>query len=199
VKHREADFTVSRETLGRLQLYIALLARWNNRINLVSRADEPSVMNRHVADSLQLIELIPPRTSRGIDLGSGGGFPGLVLAIATDTPFDLIESDNRKAAFLHEAIRITAAPAVVHSVRAEKAELAPAMLITARAFAPVARILEWSHHLLAPGGTLLLPKGVTADEELTEARRKWHMRVEKFASQTGPGATILRLSEVARV
>ena len=156
-------------------------------------------MSRHLADSLQLAHLIPSGTTSGIDLGSGGGFPGLVLAIATDTRFDLIESDSRKAAFLQEAIRVTGARATVHIVRVEKAKLSPAPLLTARAFAPVARILEWSHHLLAPGGTLLLPKGVTADEELTEARRKWHMRVEKFASQTGPGATILRLSEVARV
>jgi 16S rRNA (guanine527-N7)-methyltransferase len=156
-------------------------------------------MTRHVADSLQLMNYVTPGTAHGIDLGSGGGFPGLVLAIATDIPFDLIEVDARKAAFLQEAIRITAAPAAVHSLRVEEARLSPAPLITARAFASVARILDLASHLLAPGGVFLLPKGATADHELTEARSKWHMRVEKFASQTGTGATILRLSEVARV
>jgi 16S rRNA (guanine527-N7)-methyltransferase len=185
--------------MERLEAHAALLIRWNSRINLVSRRDEPSIMERHVNDALQLLDLIPSRINRAIDLGSGGGFPGLVLAIASGIPFDLVETDARKAAFLHEAIRLTAAPATVHTGRVEEAKLPPSPLITARALAPIARILEWSTHLIAPGGILLLPKGITAEDELTEARRGWQMRVEKFASRTGPGATILRLSEVAPV
>jgi 16S rRNA (guanine527-N7)-methyltransferase len=199
VKRQIGGHIVSRETEERLGAYVAILARWNRRINLVARSDESDLMTRHVGDALQLAELAPSLTDRAIDLGSGGGFPGIVLAIATNIHFDLIEADSRKAAFLNEAIRVTAARATVHNVRVETAGIAPSPLITARAFAPVVRILEWSHHLIAPGGFLLLPKGVTAEDELTEARRRWHMKVEKFASQTAPGATILRLSEVARV
>ncbi len=190
---------VSRETKERLNAYIGLLIRWNSHINLVAKKDESSLMTRHVGDALQLAHFILPQFNRAIDIGSGGGFPGLVLSIATNIAFDLVESDTRKASFLREAIRITSAPAAVYSVRAEVADIPPAPLITARAFGPVARILEVSHHLLAAGGTYLLPKGITAEDELTEARTQWHMRVEKFASQTGVGATILRLSEVTRV
>jgi 16S rRNA (guanine527-N7)-methyltransferase len=189
---------ISNETAERLELYAGLLLRWNARINLISRRDETRIMDRHVADALQLVPLIPAHTARAIDIGSGGGLPGLVLAIATGIPFDLIESDKRKAAFLREAARETAAPATVHAVRIEDAGLAPAPLITARALAPVARILDLAAHLLTPNGVFLLPKGRNADQELTDAKRKWNMRVEAFPSRTDPGGTLLRLSEVAR-
>jgi 16S rRNA (guanine527-N7)-methyltransferase len=185
--------------MERIQLYLELLERWNHQINLVARRDVAHIMDRHVRDSLQLIDFMPVTARSAIDLGSGAGFPGLLLAIATDITFDLLEADKRKASFLREAIRVTDAPAAVYNIRVEVADLPPAPLITARAFAPVTRTLEFSHHLLAAGGTYLLPKGITAEDELTEARSQWHMRVEKFASQTGVGATILRLSEVTRV
>ena len=190
--------SVSRETSERLEIYADLLLRWNARINLISRGDETRVMDRHVADALQLAPLIPAHTTRAIDIGSGGGLPGLVLAIATGIPFDLVESDKRKAAFLREAARESAAPAIVHAARIEAAAVAPAPLITARALASIDRILELAAHLLTPSGVFLLPKGVNADQELTDARRKWNMRVEAFPSRTDPGGTLLRLSEVAR-
>jgi len=190
---------VSRETEHRLRQYADLVLRWNRTINLISKGDEPHIWTRHIEDSLNLIPHLPQTFSHAIDLGSGAGFPGLVLAIATNQSFVLIESDQRKAAFLREAARVTGAPATIHAVRAESANLPPAPLITARALAPLATLLSWAHPLLAPGGCCVFPKGRTAEDELTVARRQWHMHVEQWPSPLDPSAHILRLSEIARV
>jgi 16S rRNA (guanine527-N7)-methyltransferase len=190
---------VSRETHAALEAFAALLLRWNRTVNLIARGNEAELWVRHIADSLQLLPLIPPNTSRGIDLGSGAGFPGLVLAIAAGIPFDLIESDQRKAAFLREAARATGAPVTIHPVRAELAKLPPAPLITARALAPLTRLLALAAPFLAPGGTCLFLKGADAESELTAAAAQWHMQVERIPSQTGAGACILRISDIARV
>jgi 16S rRNA (guanine527-N7)-methyltransferase len=155
--------------------------------------------SRHIDDSLQLVPLIPPGTLRGIDLGTGGGFPGLVLAIATAIPFDLVEVDHRKASFLREAGRVTGAPVRVHAVRAEAAALEPASLVTSRALAPLSHLLELATPVLVPGGTCLFLKGISVESELTAAAAEWHMRVTRVPSQTGPGACILRISDIARV
>lgn len=176
-----------------------LVLRWNRTINLVSKGDEPDLWSRHIQDSLNLLPYLPSGFSRAIDLGSGGGFPGMVLAIAADRPFALIESDQRKAAFLREAARAAKAPVTVHAVRAEAATLAPAPLITARALASLPTLLDWASPLLAHGGCCVFPKGRTVGEELTMAQRQWHMRVERWPSQLDPSAHILRLSEIARV
>jgi 16S rRNA (guanine527-N7)-methyltransferase len=122
-----------------------------------------------------------------------------VLAIATGIQFDLVEADQRKAAFLREAVRATGAPATVHAARVETISIRPAPLVTARAVAPLPILLSWATRLLAPGGVCLFPKGRTAATELTAAAGQWHMHVERFASPTDPQATILRLSEISRV
>ena len=189
---------VPRETMQRLEAFTELLLRWNARINLVGRADIGDVWGRHVADSAQIAALVPPGTSRGIDLGSGAGFPGLILAIITGIEYDLIEADLRKAAFLREAARLTGAPARVHAVRIEAADIAPAQLVTARALAPLPALLDLAHRFLLPGAVAVFPKGAEVDRELTEAGRTWNMRVERFQSQTAPEGTILKLSEVVR-
>lgn len=178
---------------------IALLLRWNKTVNLIAKADEARVWDRHVADSLQLVPLISPWPLRAIDLGSGGGFPGLALAIITGIQFDLVESDRRKAAFLREAIRQTGAPAKVHPVRIEAAKLQPAPLITARALAPLPRLLELAAPLLAPGGTCLFLKGEEAEVELTQTATQWHMDVTRFPSRTAPRALVLRIDNLIRV
>jgi 16S rRNA (guanine527-N7)-methyltransferase len=190
---------VSRETQARLEAFAALLLRWNGTVNLIARRDEPEVWSRHIADSFQLAPLIPHGTSHGIDLGTGGGFPGLVLAITTDIPFDLIESDHRKAAFLREAGRATQAPIRVHAVRAEAARVEPAPLITSRAMAPLSRLIALAVPLLAPNGNCLFLKGANVESELTAAAAGWHMRVERVPSQTAQDACILRISDIARV
>lgn len=199
MKHQSTDWPhVSRETSERLERFAALVLAWNKTINLVSRRDAAHLRERHIADSLNLLPYLPPGFDRAIDLGSGGGFPGLVLAIATGRHFDLVEADQRKAAFLREAARILDVPAQVHAERIEAVRLPPAALITARALAPLSTLIAWAAPLLAPGGACVFPKGRTVEEELTQARSEWHMRVEQWPSALDPSARILRLSEITR-
>ncbi|MBE7210905.1 MAG: 16S rRNA (guanine(527)-N(7))-methyltransferase RsmG [Gluconacetobacter diazotrophicus] len=188
---------VSRETRERLVAFAALLERWNARINLVSPRDLPALWPRHVSDSLQLAAELPPGTPF-VDLGSGGGFPGLPLAIAAGSAVTLIESDRRKAAFLREAARSCAVEATVLACRIEQARIPPARWITARALAPVSRLLALAAPLLAPGGTCLFLKGRGSDAELTDAAAEWHMTVSTRPSRTDPDGVILRLSDIER-
>jgi 16S rRNA (guanine527-N7)-methyltransferase len=197
VSRETPAFDVSRETSERLDVFAALLLRWNARINLISRADEPHLRRRHIDDSLQLAGLVPVGVDRAIDLGSGAGFPGLVLSIACGVTFDLVEADQRKAAFLREAIRATGAKAQVHGQRIEAIALAPAALVTARALAPLAALLTLAAPLLSPGGVCLFPKGENAAREASEAEAAWTMRVERHISRTDRSGVILRISEVA--
>jgi 16S rRNA (guanine527-N7)-methyltransferase len=188
---------VSRETADRLAAYSDLLERWQQRINLVSTASLADRWRRHFLDAAQLAPLIagPPR--RIADIGSGAGFPGLVLALMGAGPVDLIESDGRKCAFLSEAVRITGASARVIHARAEKAALdAPAEVITARGFGPVGRILEVTERIAGPETIYLLPRGRNASERLTDSSKETNMRIERFASITEPGGVILRITEV---
>lgn len=198
MKHASISNDASREAFPEAAAFIELLTRWNRTINLVGRGEIDRLAERHVVDSLELVALIRPETARAIDLGSGAGFPGLILAAATGIPFDLIEADQRKAAFLREAGRVTGAPVQVHAIRIEAANLPPAPLVTARALAPLSRLLALAAPLLAPGGTALLPKGAKVDDELTQARQEWHMRAETIPSRIAPGAVILRITELAR-
>ncbi len=192
-----ASIPLSEDRLAALGRFAELLLRWNRTVNLIARRDEANLWDRHIADSLQLAALLPgPAPARAIDLGSGGGFPGLVLAIATGIAFDLVESDQRKAAFLREAARIAGAPATVHATRIEAARIPPAPLITARALAPLPDLLALAAPLLAENGVCLFLKGANADTELTAAAARWHMRTERFPSRTAPGASILRISEI---
>ena len=134
---------VSRETSRRLDVFAELLQRWNQRINLVSPRDLPHLWDRHVTDSLQLLDELPPGAPF-VDLGSGGGFPGLVLAIANDSPVTLVEADQRKASFLREAARATGTTANVIARRIEQADLPPTRYLTARALAPLPRLRDRS-------------------------------------------------------
>ncbi len=195
MKHSE---NVPRETVERLDAFSALLLAWNRKINLVSHSDEPAIFERHISDSLQLAPLIPPHIERALDLGSGGGFPALILAIATNIPFTLVESDVRKCAFLREAARVTGAPATVVNARIEAAGLPIFPLITARALAPLPRLLALAATYFTKSSVLLLPKGAAVDAEITEAENEWTMNIERHTSQTGGGGVILRISEVER-
>ncbi len=182
----------------RLDRFASLLLRWNATINLISRADEAAIWPRHILDSAQLVPLLPPTPGTLIDLGSGAGFPGLVLAVLTSWTVHLVESDQRKAAFLREAARAADARVTVHAVRAEALRLDRAAAVTARALAPLAMLLPLAAKLLTPDGICLFPKGRGADGELTAASAQWHMRVEHFPSLTDSGATLLRISEIRR-
>jgi 16S rRNA (guanine(527)-N(7))-methyltransferase RsmG len=190
-------FVVPRETEDRLRAFVELLLRWNRRVNLVGAGSAEDVWRRHVLDSLQLLAHLPSGPDPVLDIGSGAGFPGLVLAAATDRRVTLVEADKRKAAFLVEAAaRLGLAKVGVRAERIEGAALPKAKLLTARALAPLPTLLRHAHALLSPGGVALFPKGRTADEELTAASRDWMMRVERFPSRTDPASTILRISEI---
>ena len=128
---------VSRETRGRLEVYADLLRKWQPKINLIAPSTLPDLWARHFEDSAQLLQLVPECTKRIADMGSGGGFPGLVLAILTGIETHLIESDSRKGAFLREAARLTDAPVTLHTKRLEAMPSLGADLITARALAPL--------------------------------------------------------------
>ena len=195
----EPEANASREALAGLREYLALLRRWNARINLVAEAPEAVLWERHVRDSLQLLPLIaagPPGPL--VDLGSGAGLPGLILAATSGRPTHLVEADRRKCAFLAEAARTLGLQNVsIHPQRIEAVALPPAAVVTARALAPLPALLGHAHRLLAPGGIAVFPKGRTAAEELTAAVPAWTMRTERFTSRTDPTATIFRFSEIS--
>ena len=194
----EADDALAPEMLQRLERFGRLLTLWNPRINLVSANDLTRLWPRHICDSLQLARQVPPDAAI-IDLGSGAGFPGLILAIRTGNPVTLIESDTRKAAFLREAARETATRVTILNARIEDATPAPASIVTARALAPVPKLLQWAAPLLLPSGSCLFLKGKSVEDELTEAGTRWHMTIKRTPSRTDPDGVILALSHIRRI
>ena len=192
-------FRVSRETLDRLTTYVELLQRWQARINLISPATLPDIWRRHILDSAQLLPLLPHPGVNLYDIGSGAGFPGLVLAILGASHVHLIESDQRKTAFLREAARITSTSLQLHMVRAEKLAAQGANVVTARACASLPELLDLAAPLLAPAGICLFLKGRGAEAELTAANKTWKMRAAKIASCTDPTGVILRLEDLHHV
>lgn len=190
-----SDLGVSRETESRLDMFAALLLRWNARINLVAEHDAPLIWHRHILDSAQLAPLFPPLPGPVVDLGSGAGFPGLILALITGRETHLVEADRRKAAFLREAARhLDIARLHIHPERIAAADLPRAAIVTARALAPLVQLLPHAHRILRPEGSAIFPKGRAAETELAIAVESWTMVTERFPSLTDPAATILRLS-----
>ena len=187
---------VSRETLARLQTYVDLLKSWNPRINLVSAASLTDVWRRHILDTGQLLEYLPEEARVLVDLGSGAGFPGLVLAILGVPEVHLIESDRRKAEFLREAARVSRTPVTIHAHRIEAVPGFPADVVTARALAPLAQLLEWSAPFLAERTVCLFLKGAEGLNELTAASQRWIMQTQVLASLTDPTGHILRVEEL---
>ncbi|MDQ0511176.1 16S rRNA (guanine(527)-N(7))-methyltransferase RsmG [Ancylobacter amanitiformis] len=189
--------SVSRETEDRLAAIVALLEKWQRTINLVAPASLPRVWTRHVADSLQLVPLAG-EARRWVDLGSGGGFPGLVVAAVlaerAGADVTLVESDTRKAAFLREAARIAELPVTVLPARIEQvaARIAAGVeIVSARALAPLPRLLELAHPFLAQGAVGLFLKGQDVDNELTESAKSWRINSRIQESLTDRGGRIL--------
>lgn len=193
-----ADVPVSRETVERLEAYLTVLEKWQRRINLVGKTTLEDPWRRHFLDSAQLLALLPTPTRVLLDLGSGAGFPGLVLAILGVPEVHLVEADGRKSAFLIEAARITGTRIVLHTLRLEALPVFPVDVVTARAFAPLARILEGAAPFLLAGAQGVFLKGQSVDDELTEAQSQWTMSVERFASRSDPTGHILRIGEIHR-
>jgi len=185
---------VSRETLDRLRRYVALLERWQGRINLVGRSTLEDPWRRHLQDSAQLASLVEGIVV--VDLGSGAGLPGLILAIMRpELEVHLIESDSRKCAFLREAARATGAKPVIHNFRIEAVAPFSSDVVTARALAPLGKLLDLAVRF-TPKQCLFL-KGEEAERELTESSRRWSMAVERIPSRSDPRGVILRLSEIS--
>jgi 16S rRNA (guanine527-N7)-methyltransferase len=191
------DLDVSRETLARLEIYAALLRRWQGAINLVARATLPDLWRRHMLDSAQLCALAPEGARVWLDLGSGAGFPGLVVAaLWADRPdfaVHLVESDRRKCAFLRSAAAEMGLPAIVHACRIEAAPVPapPADVISARALAPLDRLLGYAARFAGADTRLLLPKGRDVHQELQAAARHWRFRADVRPSRSDAGGGIV--------
>lgn len=189
---------VSRETLDRLSIYAELLKKWQRRINLVGRSTLDDLWLRHMFDSAQLFPLLPEGTRRLVDLGSGAGFPGLVLAILGVPEVHLIESDGRKAVFLREVSRETSTPVDIHVSRIDQVTPFVADVVTARALAPLGKLLILARPFLGEETVMLFPKGQDVDIELTEATKHTTMHTEIMSSRTHASGAILRLKRIDR-
>jgi 16S rRNA (guanine527-N7)-methyltransferase len=194
---------VSRETWVRLETLITLLVKWQKTINLVAVKSLDEVWMRHVADGLQILDAAPKSALIFVDLGSGGGFPGLVLAAAlAERPgakIHLIESDQRKCAFLRESVRAMGVPATVHNARIEDALASwteGGDIVTARALAPMKKLLELAHPLLKAGTVGIFPKGQDVESELTEATKCWSFSIQLVPSRTESAARLAVVSGV---
>ena len=200
-KDFQAISGVSDATLGRLAALAGLLGKWQDKVNLVGPGTQDDVWRRHMLDSAQLARFLPPIPRAVVDIGSGAGFPGLVLAImARDGPcrYHLIESNERRSAFLIEANRLTQAGAIIHNSRVEKLPFLNADVIVARAVAPLTKLLEYVILHLSKGGQCLFLKGRKWREELTEAQKSWIMKESTMSSLSDSSGAVLKLEDISR-
>ena len=188
---------VSRETEKRLDKFVEALLLWQQRMNLVASSTLPQIWTRHIADSLQLID-VAPEARVWVDFGAGGGFPGIPIACAlvdkSDAFVHLIESNGKKAGFLREAVHVTGVSAQVHQQRAEKfgeSFQETVHVVTARAVAPLKTLCEQAFPLIARGAVGIFPKGQDVDAELTEAAKYWSIEAEKVPSKTSSEGCIV--------
>ncbi|MCQ0091455.1 16S rRNA (guanine(527)-N(7))-methyltransferase RsmG [Roseovarius sp. M141] len=194
---------VSRETIDRLRSFEDIVVKWTPKINLVSRQDRSVVWDRHILDSMQMYSLAPKGFSRWVDFGSGGGFPGVVVAIlseASKTPstVTMIESDSRKAAFLRAALRETGARATVINDRIEQVRPQNADVVSARALADLASLLQLAKPHMNADATCIFAKGAKWRTELSEAETKWKFNHAVATSNLDPDAAILSIRELSR-
>ncbi len=195
---------VSRETNERLNIYADLLRKWNPSINLVSKSTIETLWQRHIVDSAQVFDLGPHPVAHWADLGSGGGFPGLVVAImameqASPQKTTLVESDARKCTFLRTVIRETGANASVVNDRIENIPPLDADILSARALADLTTLLAFAERHLNAQGLAIFPKGVQWQKEVEEAQSKWRFDFQFAKSETETGPVILRITGVSRV
>lgn len=196
--------TVSRETSERLDHYADLVQKWSRSINLVSKNDLDQVRERHIEDSLQLAAFLPTGGAQWLDIGSGGGFPGVVMAIvageaAPACRFELVESDGRKAAFLRTVVRELKLNAVVTCERIEEMTPRAADILSARALAPLDTLLTYADRHLAPDGTCLFLKGKAFEPEVASAQQSWNFDMTTYVSRTDSSARLLRISGIQHV
>ena len=199
-----ASLNVSRETFQRLEIFAKLLIKWNPRINLVAKSTINTLWERHIRDSLQLLQAIDGPVPLWADLGSGGGFPGLVIAIVAaetgnPTAVTLVESDQRKVTFLRTVLRETGVSANVIAERLEAVAPLRADILSARAVADLSTLLGFAERHLAPGGTCLFQKGKNWKSEVQSARASWQFSYDAIQSKTESEAVVLKIKELSRV
>lgn len=197
------DLIVSRETFNALENFHDLVVKWSSRINLVSKSDLSALWERHILDSAQVVRLCR-EAKIWVDIGSGGGFPAIVLSVlsrelAPEREIIMIESDQRKATFLRSAIRELELSARVISRRAEDVEPLEADVVSARALAPLTTLLGFAQRHLKPQGTAVFLKGETWEKEVQKASESWSFRVNHHKSKTSPKAAILEIEDIERV
>ncbi len=191
---------VSRETLARYQTWFDLLSRWNKKINLVAPTTLHDFWHRHALDSWQVVELLPPNIKTVLDMGAGAGFPGLAMAIGlADKPgahITLIEANGKKCNFLRTVIRELALPAKAVQERVENLPPAPYDIITARAFAPLPKLLAYSQQFWGKQTTALFPKGAHWQDEVKAAQDRYDFTLTATPSQTAENAKILTIKNL---
>ena len=190
---------VSRETFDKLSLYVDLLKKWQQKINLVSPKTIEDVWSRHILDSVQMYPYVTETHEKDIllaDFGSGAGFPGLVLSALGFQDVHLVESDQRKTVFLREVARQCDLPVTVHNKRIEDAGLHNISCITARALSSLDQLFTYAAPVLNDGGECYFLKGVSVDQEIEDAQKNWDFNFEKRASLTDEDACILRITEL---
>ena len=192
---------VSRETIERLDRFAHLLAKWSQAINLIADSTAKTIWTRHILDSMSVFDACPVRTGVWVDIGAGAGFPGLVAAVvaaeeAAGLTFHLVESDQRKAVFLSEAARACGITPQIHAARIENLPPLGADIVSARAVAPLSRLLPMAFRHLSPTGLAILPKGSQADEELKSALERWRFTYEKRPSATDTDSVILLIRDI---
>ncbi|EBA08536.1 16S rRNA (guanine(527)-N(7))-methyltransferase RsmG [Sagittula stellata] len=193
---------VSRGTSLKLEQYLSLLKKWNTVINLVSPKTLDDAVKRHFLDSAQLVDLMPEDAGTLVDLGSGGGFPGLVIAILSaetrpNLKVTLVESDQRKASFLRTVLRETEISGTVLSKRIMDVEPLQADILTARALAPLLELCQFADHHLMSTGVALFPKGKNWGKEVEDARAEWQFRYTAHTSKTDADAVVLEIRDLA--
>lgn len=193
---------VSRETLERLEAYAALLLKWNRKINLVSDRSLEDLWRRHMLDSAQLLPLFPPMENGHrrvlLDMGSGAGFPGMVLSILGAGDVHLVEADQRKTLFLREVAREVGSEAHIHGVRIEQMASFPVDVVTARALAPLNQLMDYAAPYLADGACGFFLKGKSVEDELTEFEKAWTIPTDRFPSRSNPSGTIIQVGVYGR-
>ena len=194
---------VSRETSELLEAYVALIRKWTRKINLVAPSTLETIWDRHIADSAQVYDLAPPEAVTWADFGTGAGLPGLVAAILAkrdrpDLIVTLVESDKRKAIFCRTVVRELGLNAEVVAERIENLPPLMADVVSARALAPLDRLLDLTAPHLAPGGIALFPKGADHQSEVDAARATWHFHLDTPASRTDSRAVILKIKDISR-
>jgi 16S rRNA (guanine527-N7)-methyltransferase len=196
----QAATGVSRETLSRLKAYADLLVEWNSRHNLVARSTLADMWRRHFWDSAQLVPLVPPVARTLADLGSGAGFPGLVLAVLLEgrVSVTLHEATAKKCDFLRAAAEHMNIAVTIRSTRMEDLPPEPFDIVTARACAPLDKLLSYAQNFAGPHSLCLFLKGQNVGAELTEAHKSWKMKLRQIPSLTDPSGIILELGELSR-